>query len=145
MVRRHLGILQHDQQPGRGEESHQDQYRRSTLLWTETEGNLYWIQDEIYDPKRWEQSTKFVEECEVYIVAVLQSVWHIYRFQGRFTDLDNVSVENKCNKNVYGNFNNKFEGPNFVFNLRKFGEAGFILIREKGNTSKISNRGRKES
>ena len=47
------------------------------------------------------------------------------------TDLDNVLVENKYNKNVYGIFNNKFEGPNFVFNLRKFGEVGFILIKRK--------------
>ena len=56
------------------------------------------------------------------------------------TDLDNILVSNKNNKNAYEIFYNK-PSPKFAFNLRRFEEVGYILKRDKGIESKISNRG----
>ena len=57
-------------------------------------------------------------------------------------DFDNILVTNKNNKNAYELFYNK-PSPKFVFILKRFGEVGYILKRDKGIKSKISNRGKK--
>ena len=57
-------------------------------------------------------------------------------------DLDNILVKNKNDKNAYQMFYNMTENPKYVKNLKRFGEVGFILKRQKIK-SKVSNRGKK--
>ena len=44
-------------------------------------------------------------------------------------DLDNILVINKNNKNAYELFYNK-PSPKFAFNLKRFGEVGYIVLRQ---------------
>ena len=55
------------------------------------------------------------------------------------THLDNILVTNKNNKNAYEFFYNK-QSHTFIFNLKRLGEVGYILKRDKGMKIKIRNR-----
>ena len=58
-------------------------------------------------------------------------------------DLDNTLVSKKENKSPYCLFFSKGKDPDYVKNLKQFGEVGFILKRGNKIKSKISDRGKK--
>ena len=58
-------------------------------------------------------------------------------------DLDNILVKCAKEKSPYEIFHKAKKSPNYVNNLRQFGEVGFVLKRNNKIKSKISDRGKK--
>ena len=58
-------------------------------------------------------------------------------------DLDNILVTTKNNKNVYELFYNK-PSPKLAFNLRRFGEVGYILKKTRESRARSATEERKE-
>ena len=58
-------------------------------------------------------------------------------------DLDNILVTKRDKENTYEKSYGSQKSPDYVKNLRQFGEIGFIMQRNKKITSKISNCGKK--
>ena len=58
-------------------------------------------------------------------------------------DLNNILVNNKKDKSSYQTFYKVSKDPDYVNNLRQFGEVGFVLKRGNKIKSKISDRGKK--
>ena len=58
-------------------------------------------------------------------------------------DLDNILVKCAKEKSPYEIFHKAKKNPNYVNNLRQFGEVGFVLKRNNKIKSKIGDRGKK--